>query len=157
MTDEQKPKDADKGEGDDKGKGGELPLLADIDEGELAKMVKEDLASLCRANGLADDGTKGELVARLAAKRLGGDKRQIHGKTLCPACDRVARCVTTRDRVARYRCENPACPGLRTCPGCGRVASPRTVTSGGQNYYCCKNPACSRRYFPPQKTFFAAR
>jgi len=70
------------------------PEIPDLDE--LAAMNKADMIELCRAWGLPIGGVKSELFARLKAKKLGGDKRIVHGNTLCPYCQKPARVSASR-------------------------------------------------------------
>ena len=58
--------------------------IASIDLAEVRKMKKADLLELCAALDLPTDGTVKELLKRIEAAKLGGDRHHVHGRTLCP-------------------------------------------------------------------------
>jgi len=79
---------------------------------EMEKMTVPQLQELLRAAGLPVEGKKAELVKRLQAKRLGGERQVVPGgHTLCPHCgasayitgSRILSVLKNGQRVKYYR------------------------------------------------------
>ena len=86
---------------------------ADLSVRDLRRMTKDDLAALARSAGLAEDGSKADLLDRLLAAKRGGAERHVHGGTICPMCRKVTMRVTSTSDTKRYmKCD--ACGYRRT-------------------------------------------
>ena len=87
------------------------PTLGELTHEDLKGLRRPALIELARAEGLpaTSKTKKDDLVERLLAKKLGGDKRAVHGKTLCPDCGHIGQAASTRGTYAKYRCINPGC------------------------------------------------
>ena len=86
---------------------------ADLSVRDLRRMKKDALADLARAAGLAEDGSKADLLERLLAAKRGGAERHVHGGTICPMCRKVTMRVTSTSDTKRYmKCD--ACGYRRT-------------------------------------------
>ncbi len=87
------------------------PTLGELTHEDLKGLRRPALIELARAEGLpaTSKTKKADLVERLIAKKLGGDKRAVHGKTLCPDCKEIGQAASTRETYTLYRCINTKC------------------------------------------------
>ncbi len=70
-------------------KDGEQSRLEKMGENRIKSLTVEQLRQLARDNRLPTEGTRDEIALRLVALKRGGDKRYIHGKTLCRYCREI--------------------------------------------------------------------
>lgn len=73
----------------------------EIDLAAVGRMTKTSLVALAELLRLPTDGNKKDLLQRIRAKKLGGDKKHVHGKTLCPCCGHVVE--VTHAEAGQYR------------------------------------------------------
>jgi len=64
----------------------DTPALADLTEAAVKELRVASLRAISRAEGLPADGRKRDLAKRLIAKKRGGARGYIAGKTLCKHC-----------------------------------------------------------------------
>ncbi|HUU31422.1 MAG TPA: hypothetical protein VMY69_04910 [Phycisphaerae bacterium] len=83
---------------------------ADLSVRDLRRMTKDNLAALARSAGLAEDGSKADLLDRLLAAKRGGAEGYVHGNTICPRCKKKTLYCNGRGEVFRYfKCVNSPC------------------------------------------------
>ena len=77
-----------------------------VDLAEIRQANKPTMVATASGLGLPTTGTKAEVLRRIEAVVMGGHRRYVPCRTLCPLCRHRVRVVSTRPDYRRVRCNH---------------------------------------------------